>query len=97
MGVKAIFARAAAREVFGRYRNAILGHTMVDVYKRQIVERAAGKIIQADSVRLFGVNASSLVAQDLYYKLPLELLFMNLPQPRSPKNSPSLNTSLPLE
>lgn len=29
MGVKAIFARAAAREVFGRYRNAILGHTMV--------------------------------------------------------------------
>lgn len=34
-----------------------------------IVERAAGKIIQADSVRLFGVNASSLVAQDLYYKL----------------------------
>ncbi len=26
---KAIFARAAAREVFGRYRNAILGHTMV--------------------------------------------------------------------
>ena len=33
------------------------------------VERAAGKIIQADSVRLFGVNASSLVAQDLYYKL----------------------------
>ena len=32
-----------------------------------IVERAAGKIIQADSVRLFGVNASSLVAQDLYY------------------------------
>lgn len=34
-----------------------------------IVERAAGKIIQADSVRLFGANASSLVAQDLYYKL----------------------------
>ena len=33
------------------------------------MERAAGKIIQADSVRLFGVNASSLVAQDLYYKL----------------------------
>lgn len=33
----------------------------------------------------------------IYYKLPLELLFMNLPQPRSPKNSPSLNTSLPLE
>ena len=29
MGVKAIFARAAAREVLGRYRNAILGHTMV--------------------------------------------------------------------
>lgn len=34
-----------------------------------IVKRVAGKIIQADSVRLFGVNASSLVAQDLYYKL----------------------------
>ena len=33
----------------------------------------------------------------VYYKLPLELLFMNLPQPRSPKNSPSLNMSLPLE
>lgn len=34
-----------------------------------IVERAAGKIIQADSVRLFGVNASSLVAQDLHIQL----------------------------
>ena len=37
------------------------------------------------------------VSAFVYYKLPLELLFMNLPQPRSPKNSPSLNTSLPLE
>ena len=33
------------------------------------VEKAASSIIHADTVRLFGVGASALVAQDLYYKL----------------------------
>lgn len=33
------------------------------------VESAAGSIIRASSVKLFGVNASALVAQDMYYKL----------------------------
>lgn len=33
------------------------------------VEKAASSIIHADTVRLFGVGASGLVAQDLYYKL----------------------------
>lgn len=40
-----------------------------DVLHPAIVEQAANAIIQADSVKIFGVGASGIVAEDLYNKL----------------------------